>query len=591
MADPTNGGNQSKGPNQPKELSMEIRLLIALVLMLAVLFGTPYFFKAAKIMPPQAPPERSVETKPAAASPQAAPAPAPQAAAAPAVASSKPAAKTPAAAPPPSGVAAQSEEEVVIDTDTFRVTFTNRGAVAKSWVLKKYKDSLRRPLDLVNPNAASKTGFPLSIISKNQAAASTSNGGLFVVKKSEDGLGVDFEFSNTRTTVKRSLRFQKSGFLVSLSSELTDSGVPVPHLLAWRGGFGDLAVPNIGTMERVTYFDGAANKLITNEAKAAKDGPVSISGSFHFAGVEDNYFAALFLPAGSGALEVETFSDSVPPPGAKDEIAFVGVAVGGEGQNRLSLFVGPKDLDILKQVNPRLTTVVDFGWLSFLAQPLFLMVHWLNDAYVHNYGWSIIIATIFINMALLPLKFSSLKSMKKMQMLQPQINAINAKYKDIGMRDPRKQQQNQDVMALYQKHGVNPLGGCIPLVLQMPLLFAFYKVFTIAIEMRQANWLWVTDLSQAETLAIRILPIAFIGSQFFLSKMTPPTGGDPAQQKVMQYMPLFMGVMFYGVSSGLMLYWVTGNLVAIAQQWFFNRTMTPADLAPAAASGKKQGKK
>jgi YidC/Oxa1 family membrane protein insertase len=589
MADPTNGGNQSK--SQPKELSMEIRLLIALVLMLAVLFGTPYFFKAARITPPQAPPERSGETKPAAApaSPPVTPAPAPPAQAAPAAAT-KTAAKTPAA-PRPSGVAAQSEQEVVIDTDMFRVAFTNRGAVVKSWVLKKYKDSLRRPLDLVNPNGAVKAGAPLSVISKNQAAASTANGALFAVKKSEDGLGVEFEFSNTRTTVKKILRFQKSGFLASLSSELTDSGVPVPHLLAWRGGFGDLAVPNIGTMERVTYYDGAANKLLTNEAKVAKDGPVSISGSFHFAGVEDNYFAALFLPSGSGALEVETFSDSVPPPGANAEIAFVGVAVGGEGQNRLSLFVGPKDLDILKQVNPRLTTVVDFGWLSFLAQPLFLMVHWLNDAYVHNYGWSIIIATIVINMALLPLKFSSLKSMKKMQMLQPQINAINEKYKNIGMRDPRKQQQNQDVMALYQKNGVNPLGGCIPLLLQMPLLFAFYKVFTIAIEMRQASWLWVTDLSQAETLAVRILPIAFIGSQFFLSKMTPPTGGDPAQQKVMQYMPLFMGVMFYGVSSGLMLYWVTGNLVAIAQQWFFNRTMTPADLAPAAASGKKQGKK
>jgi YidC/Oxa1 family membrane protein insertase len=146
-------------------------------------------------------------------------------------------------------------------------------------------------------------------------------------------------------------------------------------------------------------------------------------------------------------------------------------------------------------------------------------------------------------------------------------------------------------MALYQRNGVNPLGGCIPLVLQMPLLFAFYKVFTIAIEMRQASWLWVSDLSQAETLAIRVLPIAFIASQFVLSKMTPATGGDPAQQKVMQYMPLFMGVMFYGMSSGLMLYWVTGNLVAIAQQWFFNRTMTPADLALPAASGKRQGKK
>jgi YidC/Oxa1 family membrane protein insertase len=201
--------------------------------------------------------------------------------------------------------------------------------------------------------------------------------------------------------------------------------------------------------------------------------------------------------------------------------------------------------------------------------------------------------TIFINFALFPLKITSMKSMKKMQALQPQITAINDKYKNIGMRDPRKQEQNQEVMALYQKHGVNPLGGCMPMLLQMPFLFAFYKVFSIAIEMRGANWLWVTDLSQHETIPIHILPILMIATQFIMQKMTPTTtGGDPAQQKVMMFMPLMFGFMFYSASSGLVLYWLTGNVVNIAQQWFFNRTTVAADVAQSVqVTKKKNGRK
>jgi YidC/Oxa1 family membrane protein insertase len=208
---------------------------------------------------------------------------------------------------------------------------------------------------------------------------------------------------------------------------------------------------------------------------------------------------------------------------------------------------------------------------------------------VHNYGWSIILMTVFINIALFPLKITSMKSMKKMQALQPQIAAINEKYKNVGMRDPRKQEQNQEVMALYQKHGVNPLGGCLPMALQMPFLFAFYKVFAIAIEMRGANWLWIPDLSRAETLPIHLLPIAMIVSQFVQQKMTPTQpGGDPAQQKVMMFMPLMFGFMFYNQSAGLVLYWLTSNLVNIAQQWFFNRTAVAAGAAQSVQVVKKK---
>jgi YidC/Oxa1 family membrane protein insertase len=176
--------------------------------------------------------------------------------------------------------------------------------------------------------------------------------------------------------------------------------------------------------------------------------------------------------------------------------------------------------------------------------------------------------------------------MKKMSVIQPQIKAINDKYKSLSLRDPKKAQQNQEVMDLYKKHGVNPMGGCIPMVLQIPFFIAFYKVLSVAIEMRGAPWLWVHDLSQPEHLAIRILPVAMIGTQFILQKMTPSTSADPSQQKIMMLMPLMLGFMFYGVSSGLVLYWLTGNLVGIAQQWFFNRLM-PASQMPQPAPKRK----
>jgi len=169
-----------------------------------------------------------------------------------------------------------------------------------------------------------------------------------------------------------------------------------------------------------------------------------------------------------------------------------------------------------------------------------------------------------------------MKSMRKMQALKPQIDEINKRYKNVGLRDPKKAEQNQEVMELYKQHGVNPMGGCMPMILQIPFFIAFYKVLSIAIELRGAPWIWwVTDLSQPEHLAIRVLPVTMIGTQFILQRMTPAAGGDPSQQKMMMLMPLFMGFMFYGVSSGLVLYWLTGNVIGIAQQLLINR-MTPA---------------
>jgi YidC/Oxa1 family membrane protein insertase len=171
-----------------------------------------------------------------------------------------------------------------------------------------------------------------------------------------------------------------------------------------------------------------------------------------------------------------------------------------------------------------------------------------------------------------------------MQALQPKVAAINAKYKELPMRDPRKTEQNTELMDLYKKNGVNPAGGCVPMALQIPFFIAFYKVLTVAIEMRGANWMWVHDLSQPETFALRILPIVLIVTQFLQQKMTPNPGMDPAQQKMMLLMPLGLGYVFWFLSAGLVLYYLTSNLVGILQQLILNRgtpTLTPVVAAPA----------
>jgi len=366
-------------------------------------------------------------------------------------------------------------------------------------------------------------------------------------------------------------------------------GKPIPEQIEWRGGFGDVAVANPAGAQQTLRFDVSDAKLVKTGAKAAKDGPVTVTGNYSFAGIEDQYFVAAFLPEHATTVEMTTFSDSTPTPLETKELPFAGTAVGDGPVNQFALYVGPKDYDILRSVNPKLEQVVDFGWLSFLAKPLFLIVNWLTDRAIHNYGWSIIAVTVALNFVLFPLKLTSMKSMKKMQALQPQIKEINDKYKNIGLRDPKKAEQNQEVMELYKKHGVNPMGGCVPMLLQIPFFIAFYKVFSVSVEMRGAHWLWVTDLSQPEHLAIHVLPIIMIVSQFAMQKMTPTTtGGDPSQQRMMQFMPLIFGFMFYNLSSGLVLYYLTSNLVGVVQQLFFNKTSIAAVAAQSVQPPKKK---
>ena len=568
----------SGNPNDPKpELSMEKRMFLFFALTMLVFLVFQYFYKPAPAPAPVIP------TKSAAATST----PGPVAAAANSAAAVS---ASPTSAAP---IAAASETTTVIDTDVYHIVFTNRGAMAKSWVLKKYRDSEGRPLELVNTAASGLPG-PLAIDWKDQkTSVADPNTILYVAtpatEGSTEGKGVTFDFSDGKTTIRKSIVFGATPYLSEVHSEVLYNGTPVPHLLIWRGGFGDETVRNASGQQHTVHFETAAAKLKNRNAKDAKDAPVSDLGDYTFGGVEDNFFAAVAIPAQPASLEVRTYDDQLTPKGEEKPQPFVGFGASTGVQNQFALFVGPKDLDLMRKVSPKLEQLVDWGFFGIIAKPLFLALNWVNDHWTNNFGWAIIAVTTIINLLLLPLRLTSLRSARKMQKLQPKIKEINDRYKGIGMRDPRANEKNQEVMALYKQEGINPVGGCLPLIIQLPFFYAFYRVLSVSIELRGASWFWVPDLSRPESLAIHLLPIILIATQFLTQRLTPTAGVDPNQQKMMMFMPLMFGFMFYYAASGLVLYWLTGNVVGIFQQLVINRFM-PLPVPPASPAKAAAGK-
>lgn len=558
--------SNSPGGVPPKPASLEKRLPLALGLMMLVLLVSQYLFKPAPGPKPVVP----INDKKAAEVVQK-----------PAAIPAAPMARSEQAA---SAGQVQGTREIAteIDTALYHIVFTNRGGVAKSWVLNKFRDDAGKPLQVIS-NTSGEVPLPFSLDITGPKPAFDPNTVFYQPKVSADGLTIDYVYSDGNTTIRKSFAFLPDSYLAQVKSSVITNGTPVPSLLMWRGGFGDQKVSNAAATQHTVRYDATASKLITKTSKDAKNGPVTDSGTYTFAGLEDSFFAAVALPVGNSQLEVRTYSDTWKQADESKPAPHVGAGISSGAENDLSFFVGPKDIDILKKVNPKLSQIIDWGFFGIIAKPLFIWLNYTKDHWTNNYGWAIILVTLIINLALFPFRLSSLKSARKMQKLQPQIKAINAKYKNISMRDPKKAEQNQEVMALYKTQGVNPVGGCLPLIVQLPFFYAFYRVLSIAIELRHAPWLWVPDLSSAETLPLHLLPIILIATQFFSQKLTPAAGVDPNQQKMMMFMPLMFGFMFYSASAGLVLYWLTGNVVGIVQQLVINKLMPGPEGPPPAA--------
>jgi YidC/Oxa1 family membrane protein insertase len=510
----------------------------------------------------------------------------------PAQPSAQPAAQSttqpPAVAMPASGASKQAvaEAETVIENDLYRITFTNRGAQVKSWILKKYLDDHGKPLELVS-GAAEKFGYPLSLWTYDEALRNKINSALYVASGSGNltvPAQVSFEYADQDLTIRKSFSFDQT-YLVHVETSVLQKGVVLAAFPAWPVGFGDQQSPASYAASRIEHqFNDKTERL---EIKKISGG-ATLPGPFDWAGVVDQYFAAVFVPDDPQNSAAVTLRNAIDVPKdwrnpkaqetIKTDVLGVGVA-NLRGPSAQRLYVGPKSLSVLESVAvptvngaPQdLRALVNFGFFQVLARPLFLWLKWTYEKVIHNWGWAIALQTLIINLALLPLRISSMKSALKMQKVAPQIKAIQEKYKKYSMRDPRKQDMNQEVSALYKAEGVNPVGGCLPMLIQMPFLFAYYSMLGAAIELRQASWLWIPDLSSRDPYFV--LPIALVVSMIVTQKMMPQPGMDPAQQKMMSLMmPLMMGFLFYNLAAGLTLYYSLGNLIAIAQQAVMNRT-------------------
>ena len=509
---------------------------------------------------------------------------------------------------PVQAVAATAEATTVVENELYRITFSNRGAQATSWLLKKYKDSYGQPLELIHSQAAQEVGYPLSLYTYDSGLTADLAKALYLPSATGTltaPASLTFKYAAGEYNVSKTFKFDNS-YVLHADTVVLRNGVAIRALLAWPGGFGDQENAMSYGGSQVDFSQGGKEKH-----EAAKDvhGGSTLSGSFDWAGVSDLYFASIFLPDTPDQATVATLhSDIVVPKAnrhnglgqgvpakihsdpAKDEVKvpLLGAALGDlSGHTQTRLFAGPKAVEVLRNIratgsNTTLEPLLDFGFFSIVGKPLFYCLRWINQHISGNWGWDIVWLTVLINLVILPLRIKTMQSGLKMQRIQPQMDSVKAKYKNLKVTDPKRNEMNAEIMQLQKDNGVNMFGGCIPTLIQMPLLFAFFGMLPKVVELRQAHWYWLPDLSAADPY--HILPILMVVSQFLVQFYTPSPGVDPQQQKMMAFMmPAVSGYMTWNYASGLALYWSVGNLISIATQAVMNRTSIGREMREIAA--------
>jgi YidC/Oxa1 family membrane protein insertase len=500
-------------------------------------------------------------------------------------------------------VQAASATDIVVDSELYRVVFTNAGADVKSWVLKRYTDDNGKPLDLVNADAAGKFGLPLSLYAYDAGLKSKLNSALYVPSATgtlKAPATLSFDYSAGGLNVHKSFRFDNS-YVIHADVSVTQNGAPVTALLAWPGGLGDQM--SLQEYAAATFVNLENGKNNTVAAKKVSGGD-TLHGSFGYAGVSDQYFAAVFMPDTPDDTSVVTLHDPIDIPRDRDHPAanatvpesLLGAAVGQNGGAlHTRLFAGPKLLEVLESVHPTgggtLAPVVNFGMVGWISKPMLLVLRFFVEHGIPNWGWSILVLTLILNMAMLPTRYMMMKSSLNMQRIQPQMDAIKAKYAKYKATDPRRQEMNQELWDFQRANGGSMFGSCLPMLLQYPLLWGFYRMLQYAIELRHAHWLWLPDLSAADPT--HILPIFVIVSMVMSQLFMPSPGVDQAQQRMMAFMmPAIFGVMMWSIGSGVALYWAGSNLIGVGQQMVMNRTSMGREMRAIALkrAAKKQGK-
>jgi YidC/Oxa1 family membrane protein insertase len=561
--------------------------MATMFIVLAAFLGYQYFFAKPK---PQDQPPAVTQTQPAAPAPQTAQGPAPTA----------PTAKPSGATPQ---IAASIVTTTTVENELFKIQFTNRGAQVEHWILKKYFDSAGKPLDLVQPQAAARFGQPLSLFTYDPALTSQLNQALYQVSVSGAHptatgsvlapASITFHYASNGLDVVKTFSFNSS-YVIGVDSEVKQNGVPVRALVAWPSGLGDMQeLQQTGMLPSQTrtpsFFAWSINDKQDSQAAAKVSGNNTLDAPYQYAADMDLYFASVFLPDAPDRATVVTLhsaieipSDATDPNSKKVSIDVLGLAVGDtSGDTRLRLFAGPKATDVLKSIHavgadgkadgPNIEPLIQYGWMTVVAKPLYFLLRFLVEHGIGNWGWSIILSTVIFNLTLLPTRLMMTKSSLKMMRIQPKVDAIKKRFANLKATDPKRAEMNAEMMALYKTEGVNMYGNCLPMLVPMLLLWPYFRVLEYTVELRQAHWLWLPDLSQPDPT--HILPIFIIISMFFTQYITPSPGMDPAQRRMMAFMmPVMFGFMLWHYASGLALYWGTGNIMMLGMQIGINRS-------------------
>ncbi len=529
--------------NEQKGL-MEKKTVLAVVLSLAVVLGWNFWYyhryKDTLEANLKAAEQKAVEkeTKPAEA--------------APAAALAQPAGTVdPMAAIP----AEQSvnPRTVVVDTGVSLITLSNAGGVIQSLQLTKFTGNSGSIVDLVDPKSPLK---PLALKFATPEATQKINKTLFATDAPESitltaekpDTTVVFHLSlDNGVIITKKLIFSHGSYIIGLEVDVAVPGGDVTGStfgLAWTGLGGD--------KDSISYH----GPVVLVDGKRLEDAPKpdelkDYAGKVLWSGLTDKYFCGVFL------LDAEKSKVATAQPYDKGYEITVQLA-SNAGPNKLSLYAGPKDHAILNKAGHDLDRIINYGWFNIIASPLYMALLWINT-FVGNYGWSVIILTILVKLIFWPMTQSSFRSMEKMRVVQPQLKKLQERYKNDKVK------LNEEMIALYREHRINPLSGCLPIILQIPVFVALYKVLLESIELKGAPFmLWIHDLSVKDPYYV--FPVLMGASMFVQQKMSPAST-DPIQRNIMLILPVVFTVMFINFPAGLVIYWLVNNLLSILQQY------------------------
>jgi YidC/Oxa1 family membrane protein insertase len=530
--------------------------------LLAALLAGAFLLLWYTVFAPPTPPPRP--TRQPAVTPRAQASPTSPAGASGVKTTAKERAASPTAAGPPRPVErGKTAEKVTLEAEGWRAVVDSQGGLIASLVLRRYSDLAGHPLELVGETK------PLTMEASgpwNEEPYAVERQGAALIMRWSDGRGDWVE-----------KHFQPAVGAYGLSVRVEAGGAPARGGVVISGSLPE--EKGGGTSLRFSHSGGLVGLggKLHRFTPAKVNGREEVPGSVDFAGAEDQYFLLVLLP--------EAGVDRVALEGEKGK-GFRVVAEAPSGVVRGTLFAGPKDRDVLAGFGRGLEETQSFGLFGILSVVFLGVLRWIHG-YVGNWGVAIVVLTAAIRVLLFPLTHKSTVAMRRMQKLKPKMEAIQTRYKEKAKKDPQvRQRMNQEMMNLYKQEGVNPMGGCLPTLVQLPILWALYELFAVAIELRHAPFVaWVTDLSVPDTLfsisGFPIRPLAILmGASMFVQQKVAPQAGDPAQRRMFMMMPIIFTFMFYGFASGLVLYWLTNNVLTIAQQLITDRLLR-ADAARA----------